>query len=323
MKKKSKVLVTGAGGFVGHHLVSFLSSQGYWVRGVDLKYPEFQETKANEFILLDLRNLKACQSAVKNIEYVFHLAADMGGIGFISSNHADVARNNTLMNLHMLDASVEAGVKRFLFSSTACVYPMHMQESPKISPLKESDAYPANPEEGYGWEKLYMEKLCSYYSNDKKLETRIARFHNVFGPLGTYDGGREKVPAAICRKIAKAKVGDSIEVWGDGEQTRSFLFVEECVEGVLKIMQSDYHEPLNLGTDKMVTINQLVEMVGEIAGKRIEKKYDITKPQGVRGRSSDNTLIQEQLGWSPQRSLKEGLVVTYNWIASEVSKSES
>ncbi|MCL4150885.1 UNVERIFIED_CONTAM: hypothetical protein GTU68_050155 [Idotea baltica] len=309
-----KVLVTGAGGFIAHHLVSYLVEKGYWVRGVDIKQPEFEESKAHSFELLDLRLIENCQKAVEGVDEVYHLAADMGGIGYITGNCAIIASHNTMINVHMLEAARIAGVERFLFSSTACVYPQHLQETTDAAPLKEEDAYPADPEEGYGWEKLYMEKLCQYYHEDFGLETRIVRFHNVFGPLGTYQGGREKSPAAMCRKVALAEEKDSIDVWGDGEQTRTYMYIDDCVEGIYRLMRSDYSKPLNLGRDELVTINELVDVVARIADKKIDKDHDLSKPQGVRGRNSDNSRIRKVLNWEPEISLGEGLVPTYEWI---------
>jgi GDP-D-mannose 3',5'-epimerase len=314
----TKVLVTGAGGFIGHHLVKYLVEKGYKVRGVDIKHPEFEETAAHEFELLDLRHFENCLIATRGIEEVYHLAADMGGIGYITAYHAEITKNNTMINVHMLEAARLNGVKRFLFSSSACVYPQYLQKSPDVTPLKEDDAWPADPEEGYGLEKLYMEKLCQYYREDYGLETRVVRFHNVYGPLGTYEGGKEKAPAAICRKVALARDGDEIEIWGDGKQTRSFMYISDCVEGIYRIMQSDYPHPLNLGTDELVTIDQLVDMVCEIAGKKLRKRYDLTKPQGVRGRNSDNSRLREVLGWEPSTPLREGLVPTYRWIEEQL-----
>jgi nucleoside-diphosphate-sugar epimerase len=320
MNKNKRILVTGAGGFIGHHLVKRLKAEGYWVRGVDIKYPEFEPSPADEFELLDLRRWDNCLIATRGIDEVYHLAADMGGIGYITAYHADVARNNILINAHMLEASRINGVKKFLFTSSACVYPRYRQNTPDVTPLKEEDAYPADPEPGYGWEKLFTEELCRYYWQDYKFETRIVRLHNVYGPLGTYEGGREKAPAAICRKIALAKDGDEIEVWGDGNQTRSFLYIDDCIEGLIRIMASDYREPLNLGSDRLVTINELVDIVAKIAGKNIKKKHDLTKPQGVRGRNSDNTRLRQVLGWEPQIPLEVGLEKTYKWIESELRK---
>ncbi len=316
-----KILVTGAGGFIGHHLVNYLKERGYWVRGVDIKEPEYSSSPADEFEFLDLRRWDACLQATRGIDEVYNLAADMGGIGYITEFLADIARNNTLINVHMLEAARVNEISKFFYSSSACIYPAYLQDSADVTPLKESDAYPAEPEEGYGWEKLYMEKMCQYYTHDYGLETRVARFHNVYGTLGTYDGGKEKAPAAICRKVALAKDGGDIEIWGDGNQTRSFMYVDDCVEGIYRITASDASEPLNLGMDVMVTINELVDLISEVAGKSLKKKHDITKPQGVRGRNSDNSKLNELLNWSPQFSLADGLSITYHWIESELRNS--
>ena len=321
MPAQKKVLVTGAGGFIGHHLVRRLKQEGDWVRGVDIKHPQYAPTVADEFELLDLRQFDSCLQATRGgIEQVYNLAADMGGIGYITAFHADIARNNVLINVHMLEASRLQGIKRFLFSSSACVYAQSRQKSADVTPLREEDAYPADPEPGYGWEKLYSEELCRYYRQDHGLETSIVRFHNVFGPLGTYEGGKEKAPAAISRKVALAVDGDPIEIWGDGEQTRSFMYVEDCVEGLLRLMASGYGKPLNLGTDRLVTINQLVDIVSGIAGKRLVKQHDPQKPQGVRGRNSDNARLATILGWEPSVFLESGLEITYKWIESELRK---
>jgi nucleoside-diphosphate-sugar epimerase len=295
-----------------------LRSLGYWVRGVDVEPPEFERSPADEFLLLDVREYPNCLRATYRMDEVYQLAADMGGIGYISSVHADVCRNNVLMNAHMLEASSQNHVSRYFFSSSACIYPMYMQHDPDVVPLKEEDASPADPEKGYGWEKLYAEKLCQYYEAEGKIATRVARFHNVFRPLGTYEGGREKAPAAISRKVALIPDGGEIEVWGDGQQTRSFMYVDDCVEGIHRIMRSGHAEPLNLGTDRLVTIDELVDLVADAARKKITKRYDLTKPQGVRGRNSDNSKLNEVLGWEPQVRLEEGLKRTYAWIESEL-----
>lgn len=316
-----KVLVTGAGGFIGHHLVAFLKKKGYWVRGVDIKYPEYEPSHADEFELLDLRKWDNCLIATRGMDEVYNLAADMGGISYISGNHAEISRNNTLINVHMLDASRVNNISRFFFSSSACVYPGYKQQSADVAPLKEEDAYPADPEEGYGWEKLYTEKLCEYFTKDFGLQTRSCRFHNVYGPLGTYEGGKEKAPAALSRKIALANDGDTIEVWGDGEQTRSFMYIDDCVEGIYRVMRSDRWKPINLGTDRLVTINELIDIIADIAGKKINKRHNLSKPQGVRGRNSDNAQLREALNWEPQIDLEEGLVSTYKWIENELKKS--
>lgn len=319
MPRAIRVLVTGAGGFIGHHLVTFLRKSGYWVRGVDIKYPEFCETDANEFEILDLRRWDNCLQATRGVEEVYALAADMGGMGFISAHHAQILHNNALINIHTLDSARINGVKRYLFTSSACIYPEYRQMDANVTPLKENDAYPAQPQDAYGWEKLVTERLCIHYQEDYGLETRIVRFHNIFGRFGTWEGGREKAPAAMCRKVAIAKLtgNPEIEIWGDGEQTRSFCYIDDCIKGIYKLMQSDYHEPLNLGQDRLVTINQLADLVAGIAAIEIVKKR-VPGPQGVRGRNSDNTRLRNVLGWEPEISLEEGLHRTYQWIEREV-----
>ena len=308
---KPRAIVAGAGGFIGHHLVTYLKSNGYWVRGVDIKEPEYAETDADEFELLDLREWDNCLKATGGVDRVYQLAADMGGIGFITAFRADVARNNVLINAHMLEAAHQNGVSRYFYSSSACIYPMYKQLDPDVTALTEEDAYPADPEEGYGWE-----KLCQYYTDEDKLDTRVARFHNIYGPLGTYQGGREKAPAAISRKIAVASDGDEIEIWGDGQQTRSFTYVDDCVEGIERLMQSDHPQPLNLGSDRLISVDGLVDLVSSIAGKTLRKRHDTSKPQGVRGRNSDNSRCRQVLGWEPSTTLEDGLKETYAWIAS-------
>jgi GDP-D-mannose 3', 5'-epimerase len=323
MSGEHSVLVTGAGGFIGHHLVKRLKSEGLWVRGVDIREPEYEASAADEFELLDLRKYDNCLLATRGgIAQVYNLAADMGGIGYITASHADISRNNILINAHMLEASRLNGVSRFLFSSSACVYAQSKQRFPEVTPLREEDAYPADPEAGYGWEKLFTEELCRYYWQDYRFETRIVRFHNVYGPLGTYEGGKEKAPAAISRKVALARDSGDINIWGDGEQTRSFMYVDDCVEGMLRLMSSDYREPLNLGTDRLITINELVDLIAKIAGKRLTRRHDLNKPQGVRGRNSDNRRLRQILGWEPSVSLEEGLNITYRWIENELRDAE-
>ncbi len=322
MANKTRILVTGAGGFIGHHLVKRLKKDGHWVRGVDIKRPEYEASSADDFQVLDLRIWENCLTATQGIDQVYNLAADMGGIGYITSFLADISKNNILINAHMLEASKQNGVQKFLFSSSACVYAQYKQKTPDLVPLKEEDAYPADPEPGYGWEKLFAEELCRYYYHDYKFETRIVRFHNVYGPLGTYDGGKEKSPAAISRKVAQSNDG-TIEIWGDGEQTRSYMYVDDCVEGLIRLMASNHREPLNLGTDEMVSINHLVDMICGIAGKKLTKRHDLTKPQGVRGRNSDNTLLRKALGWEPNTPLDKGLAITYKWIEGELKKKEA
>ena len=317
----TRILVTGAGGFIGHHLVTSLKQRGHWVRGVDIKFPEFTKSDADEFALLDLRRRDNCLRATSGIEAVYALAADMGGMGYLSSRHAQVLRNNALINLHTLDAARANGVGRYLFSSSACVYPEHLQTGTDAAPLKDSDAYPAAPQDAYGWEKLITERALEYFRDEYGIETRIVRFHNIYGPLGTWEGGREKVPAALCRKVAMARHGDSIEIWGDGLQTRSFCYIDDCVEGIQRVMRSGHSGPLNLGSDQMITINVLATLVIGISGKRDISLDHVDGPQGVRGRNSDNALLRDVLGWAPSTRIEDGLVPTYRWIEERVRKT--
>ena len=316
-----KIVVTGAGGFIGHHLVKRLKAEGHWVRGVDVKYPEFEDSAADDFQLADLRHFESCLQATDGMDDVYQLAADMGGIGYITANHAFLTRNNTLINSHMLEAARVSKVDRYLYTSSACVYPSFLQESEDVTPLREDEAVPADPEKGYGWEKLFAEQLTTYYHEECGLDVRIIRFHNIYGPLGTYDGGKEKAPAAICRKVAVAPDGGDIEVWGDGEQTRSFCYIEDCVEGLRRIMESGYVKPINLGTEELITVNQLVDAVCSAAGKTLTRQHDLTKPQGVRGRNSDNTILAEIIGWQPEIQIGEGIKHTYDWIAGEIARN--
>ncbi len=319
MGNATRVLVTGAGGFIGHHLVTFLKKEGYWVRGVDIKHPEFSKEDADEFEILDLRRWDNCLQATRSVDEVYALAADMGGMGFISAHHSEILHNNSLISIHTLEAARLNGVQRYFYTSSACVYPEYRQTDVNVVPLKEEDAYPAQPQDAYGWEKLVTERLCQHYREDYGLEARIVRFHNIFGPLGTWEGGREKAPAALCRKVAMAKLtGDpEIEIWGDGEQTRSFCYIHDCVNGIFRLMRSNYSNPLNLGQDRLVTVNELADMIARIAGVTIRKKH-VPGPQGVRGRNSDNTRLRAVLGWEPEVSLEEGLARTYAWIEEQV-----
>jgi GDP-D-mannose 3', 5'-epimerase len=319
--RRPRATVSGAGGFIGHHMVKYLKASGYWVRAADIKYPEYEESDADEFDVLDLREWKNCLAATRDVDEVYQLAADMGGIGYITAFHADIARDNVLINAHMLEAAHRNQVERYFFASSACIYPMYRQQSPDVTPLKEEDAYPADPEDGYGWEKLFMERQCRHYREDYGLETRVVRFHNIYGELGTYEGGREKSPAALCRKIALVEPGGTIEIWGDGEQTRSYCYIDDCVEGIYRLMRSNYPHPLNLGTDRLVTINELADIIGKIAGRQFTRSYDLSKPQGVRGRNSDNSRLRQVLDWQPQVSLEDGLARTYAWIRGELAKA--
>lgn len=318
MTAETRVLVTGAAGFIGHHLTKYLRAHGYWVRGVDVKACEFEPSAAHELQLLDLRRWESCLTAARGVDEVYHLAANMGGIGYIETNKATIVHDNVLMDAHILEAARENGARRVLFTSSACVYPQYLQRSSDVAPLKEEDAYPADPEDGYGWEKLFTERACRHYAEDYGLDTRVVRFHNIYGPLGTFEGGREKSPAAICRKVALVDDGGEIEVWGDGGQTRSYCYVDDCVEGMHRLMRSGHGEPLNLGTDRLVTINDLVDIVAAVAGKTVRRRHDLSKPQGVRGRNSDNTRLRAVLQWEPRIPLEEGMARTYRWIEGQL-----
>lgn len=313
--KKEKILVTGVGGFIGHHLVRFLKKKGYWVRGVDIKDSQFED-ETNEFLLLDLRDFNNCKKATEGIDKVYNLTANVGGIGFVSDFRAEVMRDNALININMAEASRQNKVKRIFFSSAAGVYPTAGQETSEAIAFKESDAYPASPGSEYGWEKLFSERLYQNYQKEFGLEVRIARFHNIFGPEAAYEGPRAKPIESFCRKIALAKDGDEVEIYGDGSQTRSFLYIDDCLEGSYRLMESDFTGPLNIGSERAVSINELVDIISEIAGKKLKKVY-LDKPRGPKGRTSDNTLAKEKLNWNPQVSLEEGLKRTYQWIKEQ------
>jgi GDP-D-mannose 3',5'-epimerase len=322
-----RILVTGGGGFVGSHLARHLFMQGYFVRIVDVKFDDYiQEKHCSERIRLDLRNWDNCRIATKGIDKVYNLAANMGGIGFITEVGAQVMYDNVLINSFMLEASRQNKVKRYLFSSSACVYPTYLQTNPNIKGLREEDACPADPDNFYGWEKLFTEKLCEAYQRDYGMDIRMVRYHNVYGPEGTYRGGREKSPAALCRKVAEASNLGTITVWGDGKQTRSYCYIDDAVKGTAKLMESEYTKPVNIGSDRLVTIDELADIIIKISGKTITKTYDLKAPQGVRGRNADLTLVKNKIGWEPETSLEEGLEKTYRWIEAQVkrgSKSKS
>lgn len=319
-----RILVLGAGGFIGHHLVNRLKAEGHWVRGVDLKFPSYESTRADDFVVGDLCDqLFVARVFDQKFDEVYQLAADMGGAGYIftGEHDADVMRNSAMVNLNVLEACRRRNTRRIFYSSSACIYPEHNQRDPNNPRCEESSAYPANPDSEYGWEKLFSERLYLAYARNFGLQCRIARFHNIFGPLGAWDNGKEKSPAAICRKVARATAGGEVEIWGDGEQTRSFLFVDECIDGVLKLVRSERIGPYNIGSEERISINGLVDLVAEIAGKSVFKRH-IDGPIGVRGRNSDNALISSELGWAPKQPLRVGIEKTYRWIESKVSSGE-
>ena len=313
----AKYLIVGGGGFIGGHLISKLLDQQNQIRAVDVKPLDlwFQKFEGVENFSLDMQEYENCLSMTKDVDYVLNLACNMGGIGFIENNKADCMLS-VLINTNLLRACLKNSIKRYFFSSSACAYNKNLQSDPDIDGLREEDAYPAMPEDGYGWEKLFSERMCRHFSEDYGLETRVARFHNIYGPLGTFDGGREKAPAAICRKVIEAKINnfDSIDVWGDGTQTRSFLYIDDCVEAVLRLFNSNYPQPINIGSDEKVSINQLISIAEDCADKKFKKNYQLDKPQGVKGRSSNNDLIKAKLSWNYKFTLKEGIQKTYNWI---------
>lgn len=322
---KKTALVCGAGGFIGGHLVTRLKSEGFWVRGVDLKFNEHHDSDADDFVIGDLRDQQFVARVIdQKFDEVYQLAADMGGAGYIftGKNDADIMHNSATVNLNVLDACHKRSIQRVFYSSSACMYPSHNQEDPNNPNCAEDSAYPANPDSEYGWEKLFSERLYLAYSRNHGMECRVARYHNIFGPMGTWDGGKEKAPAAICRKVAMAKDGDTIEIWGDGLQTRSFLYITECIEGTIRLARADFEGPINIGSDEMISINNLAKLVIEISGKKLNI-CNIPGPEGVRGRNSDNRMIERELGWRPTQTLRQGVETTYAWINNEVRKNHN
>ena len=318
-----RILIAGGGGFIGGHMARELYRQGNFVRIVDTKFDDYiQEKNHSERLKLDLRIFENCLAATKGIDMVYNFAANMGGIGYIASVGADVMHDNVLINTYMLEASRRNKLKRYLFSSSACVYPTYLQRDPNVKGLKEEDAYPADPDNFYGWEKLYSEKMCEAYQRDYGLDIRIVRYHNIYGPEGTYIGGREKSPAALCRKVAQAKNPGTITIWGDGKQTRSYCYIDDAVKGTIMLMESDCNKPINIGSDKLVTIDQLADIIINISGKTITKAYDTSAPQGVRGRNADITLAKKILGWEPKTTLEEGITKTYKWIELSLKREK-
>jgi nucleoside-diphosphate-sugar epimerase len=318
-----RILVTGGGGFIGGHLARYLCQQGYFVRIADIKFDDYIEEKYyDEKLKLDLRIFNNCLEATEGIDKVCNLAANMGGIGFITSVSADVMHDNVLINTYMLEASVRNKINRFFFSSSACIYPNYKQTKTEVVGLKEGDAYPADPNEAYGWEKLYTEEMMKAYQKDYKLDIRIARYHNIYGPQGTYKGGREKAPAALCRKVAKASDPGKLTIWGDGKATRSYCYIDDCVKATVRLMESNHNQPINIGSDRLVSVNELSDIIIKISGKKITKDYDLSAPEGVRGRNADLTNAKKVLGWHPEISLEQGLEKTYQWISSMIEKDK-